>query len=458
MINNKSKSLKKIISKQPIRINKSKKIVTPCKTNVIYLDNNGTTKLCTAGKNAMIAWLGSRANPSSDSIIAKKSKELMVNAREYISKHCNVAYNKYTVIFTSGASESNCFILRSVVEAYRKHIDKKPHIITSATEHKSIIQCCNSLIVNGHASVTYIEPNAYGCINPDLIKKAITPNTALITIMAANNELGCINDIKKIGEIAHEHKVPFHTDAVQIFGKYKISMSKSKIDAISMSFHKLYGPMGLGMLIINNDLITGYGLEGQISGTQQNELRGGTENVPAVASAVASMKHTFTNRDLKNKKMYMQKKKILFELEKVLPKGKYKDYFDKKKHTRNEFLLLGPVCNGSCTYPNVLPNTLLLAFIKNIQHVGEKYKTFCNIDLKKSLNKKNIIIAIGSACSTSSAKASHVLFSIKAPEIVRQGVIRVSLSDDTSMSDINIFIKELIIGLKKQMPLDSLKD
>jgi cysteine desulfurase len=418
------------------------------------LDNNGTTKLCKDGKDAMVTWLESRSNPSSDSILAKKSKELMLYARKYMANHCGAAYSKYSFVFTSGASESNCFILRSVVEAYKKNTDKKPHIITSATEHKSIIQCCNSLKTNDKASITYIEPNAYGCISPDLIKKAITSSTALISIMAANNELGCINDIKKVGEIARSHKIPFHTDAVQLFGKYTIPMAKSKIDALSMSFHKLYGPMGLGMLVISNDLINGYGLKGQISGTQQNELRGGTENVPAVAAAIASVKHTFTNRDLKNKKMYLQKKQILFELEKVLPQGKYKNYFAKKKPTRNEFIVMGPECNNSYKNPNVLPNTLLISFVKNVPFKGEGNRPFCNIDLKKCLNKKNIIISIGSACSTSSKKASHVLYSIKAPETIRQGVVRVSLSDDITSAEIDTFIKELILCIRKQMPLD----
>jgi len=306
------------------------------------------------------------------------------------------------------------------------------------------------------ASITYIEPNAYGCINSELIKRAITPNTALITIMAANNELGCINDIKKIGDVARSFKIPFHTDAVQIFGKYKINMAKSKIDAMSMSFHKLYGPMGLGMLVISNDLINGYGIKSQISGTQQNELRGGTENVPAIAAAIASVKHTFTNREIKNKKMYTQKKLIIFELEKSIPLGKYRNYFSKQKPKRNEFIILGPECNGNYKKPNVLPNTLLLSFVKNTEFEGKASKPFCNVDLKKCLNKKNIIISVGSACSTNSEKASHVLYSIKAPTVVKQGTVRVSLSDDTTDKEIKTFIKELIICVKKQIPLTNI--
>lgn len=435
------------------KINRKIAIVVPCQTNVIYLDNNGTTKLCKEAKREMIRWLESRANPSSDSILSKKSKELINCAHRFMLKHCSVPANKYTVIFTSGASESNCLILRSVVDAYQNHVNKKPHIITSATEHKSIIKCCNSLSENNRANITFIEPNAYGCIDAALIKRAITPNTALISIMAANNELGCINDIQTIGKISHDNKIPFHTDAVQLFGKYKIPLIKNKIDALSMSFHKLYGPMGFGMLIINNELIDGYGLKGQISGTQQKALRGGTENVPAIAGAVASIRSVFTNRELKNKKMILLKKKIIFELERVIPQGTYKSYFSKKKQTRNEFIVLGPISNNSTKKPNILPNTLMLSFAKNVSFSKEKNKPFCNIDLKKCLNRKNIIVSIGSACSTSDSKASHVLYAIKAPEIIRHGVIRISLSDDTTEKEINTFIKVLILCIKKQMPL-----
>jgi cysteine desulfurase len=423
------------------KLKTTKNTISPCKTAVVYLDNNGTTKMCREGKNAMIAWLDSGSNPSSDSIISKKSAVLIDHAKKYINKHCGV---NYKVVFTSGASESNCLILRSVADSYYQFTKKKPHIITSATEHKSVIVCCNELLERGRANITYIEPNGYGCIDPSLVEKAITHNTALISIMAANNELGCINNIKQIGEIAAKHKVPCHTDAVQIFGKYKLPMKH--IDAMSVSFHKLYGPMGLGLLLLNPQLVEGYALKGQISGSQQESLRGGTENVPAIASAIAAMKHTFNNRDMKNKKMSLQKKKIIHGLEQVLPLGKYKNYFSKSHPKRDEFLVLGPECNGNYKKPNVLPNTILLSIVKNT--AGEP---FCNINLKKFLYKKNIIVSIGSACSTKELSASHVLYAIKAPEVVRRGVIRISLSDNTTNKDISMFLKALIAGIRKQL-------
>lgn len=424
-------------------------ITDPCKQKVIYLDNNATTKLCPEAKVAMVKWLEARANPSSDSVISIKSRQLIDGASKFMLKHCGTTDKKYTVLWTSGASESNCLILRSVAEAFKLHKGITPHIITSATEHKSIIQCCNSLQNAGTASITFIEPNAYGCVSPTLVASAITSNTALVSIMAANNEIGCINNIKEIGKLVHSKEVPFHTDAVQVFGKYRILLPKSNVDALSMSFHKVYGPMGLGMLIINNQLIEGYGLKGQISGTQQKSLRGGTENVPAIAGAVASIQATFNNRNEKNKKLLKLKKQIIYELEQELPRGSYKRYFAKDAPTENEFILLGPE-DGFTN--QTLPNTLLLAFVKNKEFEGKEFKRLCNTKIKTDLNKKGIIVSIGSACSTSSEKASHVLYAIKAPDKIRQGVIRVSLSDSNTPAEVSIFTKTVLASIRKQMP------
>jgi cysteine desulfurase len=423
-----------------------KKNTQPYRAHIIYLDNNGTTRICKEAKKSMMSWIDSRANPSSDSIISKKSKEMIDCATDYMLKHCHVSRSTHTAIFTSGASESNSFILRSVVDAYLRGTKKKPHIITSATEHKSIIKCCNHLLEDELANVTFIEPTAYGCIDPELVKKAITANTAIISIMTANNEIGCLNNIRAIGSISHSYKIPFHTDATASFGKYRYNLMSDNIDAISMSFHKLYGPMGIGMIILNNDLIKGYVLKGLISGTQFNSLRGGTENVPAIAGALACMQSTFTKRLEKNKKMYALKLRIISGLNKYIHKGSYKSYFDNATKKRNEFVVLGP----TPTLTSVLPNTLLISFAKNVSEPNDN-KPFCNVHLKKCLNKKKIIVSIGSACSTSSPEASHVIYAIKAPLVIRQGVIRVSLSDDNTTKEIDIFIKTLIDCVSAQM-------
>ncbi len=397
----------------------------PSKASVIYLDNNGTTQICEQSKKAMIGWLSSRSNPSADSVLARRARQMVEDAKKYILRHCGV--RNYSVVFTSGASESNCLILKSVAESYFLQTNTIPHIITSATEHKSILQCCADLAEQRRAYITYISPNCYGMINPALVKRAIRPNTALISIMAANNEIGCINDIAAISKVAISAKVPFHTDAVQLFGKKKIPMKN--IAAMSMSFHKLYGPMGIGMLLISKNLIKGYKLTGQIAGSQQNGMRGGTENIPAIAGVVASIQCTFTNRAKKNAYMCMLKKRLISGLEKKIPRGDYLDYF-KTIPSRNEFVIIGPQHAGNCASMHALPNTLLLSFAKND---GK----FCNTRLKKDLDKKRIVVSVGSACSTSDAKASHVLRAIRAPPVIKRGIIRISLSDSTTAREID---------------------
>lgn len=425
------------------------------KNKTIYLDNNSTTKLCQDSKKAIIDWLDNCGNPSSSSSSSSSAKKMIDSATEYILNHCGVSGKTYTCLFTSGASESNSYILKSVVDAYKLNTGNKPHIITSSTEHKSIIQCCNLMSEHGLLDITYIEPNAYGYIDPELIKKSIKPTTALISVMFANNEIGCINNIRKIGEIAHDESIPLHTDAVQLFGKYKLNLMATHIDAISLSFHKLHGPLGMGAIIINNKLIEGYGLKFQIAGPQQSNLRGGTENTPGIAGAVSAIKHTFKDRQKKNKHLMALRTYIISGIKKKLPMGDYKSYFSKPLPTRNEFIILGADFNGDHLNSNILPHTILISFIKNKEFDKYKGKTivpFCNDILKKKLEQSNIIVSIGSACNTSDAKASHVLYSIKAPELVRAGTIRISLSDDTTKCDIDKFIIAILKHVAEQMP------
>lgn len=377
--------------------------VKPCRKNVIYLDNNGTTKLCKESVKAMNEWLESRSNPSTSSILGIKSKEMIDNARNYIKNHCGDKDCK--VIFTSGASESNCLIIRSIVDK----CNKIPVIITSAIEHKSILSLCESLQKEKRIKLVVVKPDKYGHISPTDVEKAIKENKCvkLVSIMAANNEIGTINNIKEIGRISHKHGIPFHTDAVQIFGKYHMNMKKNNIDALSMSFHKLQGPMGIGMLVIGKDI----DLKSQISGTQQYSMRGGTENVPAIAGAVASIKKTFTNRDRKNNKLMKLREHLIKQL----------------SENDIKFILLG-------SPNNPLPNTVCISL---------QYDNFCNVKLKNYLNKKGIIVSIGSACNTKSKKASHVLNAIKASKKIKRGVMRISMGDDSKKSDLDTFVKEL---------------
>lgn len=412
----------------------------PSNSELIYFDNNGTTKLCNEAIKEVTKWLSNYGNPSTDCKLANKSKEMINCGKNYILKHCGVNSNNYSVIFTSGATESNCFILRSMSSAYQKINKQKPHIIISAIEHPSIMACCKSLYDNKCIDLTYILPQSDGSIDPMDVKDAIKKNTCLISIMFANNETGTINNIEEIGKIAKQRKIPFHSDTVQIFGKMRLNIPKYNLDAISVSFHKFYSPLGIGLLIINNNLVNEYQLEGIINGTQQGGLRGGTESVPNIAGAIKGMNVNFINRPIKNKKLKELKLKCIEELEKYWPIIYYEDFDNKQIKNKFDEVL---VIIGSKT--NCLPNTLLLSFISFKSKI-------CNTQLKKTLESKyNIIVAVGSACSTKSKLASHVLTNMNASDEIKRGVIRISFGDYNKLKEVTKFVKCYVSAINEQI-------
>jgi cysteine desulfurase len=197
-------------------------------SKVIYFDNNSTTLMCKPALQNFTKWL-SCYNPSSDSKIAKPSKKLLEMAIDDLLNRCGTSTATHRVIFTSGASESNCLIIKSCVRAYKKKLieknrDTKPHIIASAMEHHSIMDCLYHLEKDGDIEVSYVEPRIFGNIIASDVEKLIRDNTCLITVMYANNEIPIINNVELIGDMAHKYKIPLHSDCVQIFGKYKIDM------------------------------------------------------------------------------------------------------------------------------------------------------------------------------------------------------------------------------------------
>lgn len=441
-----------------VRVNEKLYTENKCPKNIIYLDNNATTLMCPLAIKALNVW--SRCyNPASSSKYAKNGKMMIEQVKKYISTMNNFNLDKYAVIFTSGGTESNCMILRSIVTAYniKKGI---PHILSSKIEHHSILECLSSLEQSGEAQVTLVDPDVYGQIRTKSVKRAIRPNTALISIMYANNETGAINNIPKIGAIAHRYRIPLHTDCVQIYGKYKIDIPKSNIDALSASFHKLYGPKGSGLLIISNDLISGYELKGEINGSQQYGLRGGTENPSAVASIGAAMVWNFKNRDKKNAHHKSLVSYIMREFSKHFPILYYDEFMEKHgfkeptctrltldENTQTkctklhpiEIVLLGPHKSSNTR----LNSTLLISIAKHTK------PDFCNVKFKKKLDNLGIVVSIASACLTSSDKASHVLTSMRAPPIIKRGVLRISVSDYTTIAEIQKFTKIIIAEIKK---------
>ena len=408
----------------------------PC-GKLVFLDNNGTTLISPEAEKVYSKWLKCY-NPSSDSKISKESREIVDKSRGYIQKLYNAG--NYEVIFTSGATESNCFILRSSVESYKKRMGVKPHVVVSAVEHHSVLECCDMLEKYEYAEVTKVQPNIYGNILPGDVKRSIKSNTCLISIMYANNELGALNNIPEIGKIAHENGIPLHSDCVRMIGKYNLDLEKNNVDAISASFHKFHGPKGIGLLLIKRNFLNGYELDGQINGSQQHGLRGGTENVPAIASGVEALKHSMKTRDTKNKRIRGLRDKLIVKLSKAIKPENYQDYVNKDPPQGTHLVILGPPVDKPRYY---IGNTLLFA-------VANTEKEVCNVAIKKELDKKGVVVSISSACLTSSPKASHVLDAIMAPPIIKRGVFRISFSDQSRETDVNTFMREFVKILKDQ--------
>jgi len=453
----KKKKIKKIvIKKTPYKKTKKK---------TIYFDNNGTTIICPSSAKKVSYWQKCY-NASSDAKVANGARNLLRTSKKYIHNHCETGgEDKYVILFTSGATESNCTIIRMIVDAYHRNIFEIPHIVTSEYEHHSTLECLKDLEDNRQVTVTYVKPSIYGVVSPKLIKKAINSNTCLVTIMWANNEIGTCNNIREIAKIVHEastkkFRIPFHTDAVQMFGKHQFPMhgddknDMKYIDSLSMSFHKLYGPKHVGLLIINKEIVDGFDLKAIINGSQQYGLRGGTENIPGIAGSIESLKHTFQNRTKKNTHLMKLKELLLELLAKKFKFRNYKDYIkfsdDKKKDTTSakqrddiELVLLGHPDHKR----KVLPSTILLSIIKN------KGTPFCNIAFKKKLSRENIVVSISSTCLTDKKTASHVMNAISAPEKIRNGVIRISLGDNNTEAEVRRFVSvftKLLKGKKRK--------
>lgn len=375
---------------------------------VYYFDNNSTTLIPVPVRNKINKWM-SCGNPSNiHHKLGRSAKKAMEKARYDIAKHLGVKTKE--IYFTGCATDSNNIAIHSLV-----NMNRKKHIITSAFEHKCVLEKCRDLKKHGY-DVTYIFPNKKGIINVDDVKRAIRKDTCLITIMHANNELGTIQDIKKIGEIAKQHNIPFHSDCVQTIGKFKLNPYKLNLTSMSFSGHKFHGPKGIGGLFMKEGTKC---IPLEFGGEQERSMRPGTENVPNIVGMARALKLVHENRENKNKKLKKMSKYILDEL---------------KKNGIN-YILLGDKNKR-------IPNTLLMSFI---------YDKFCNGKLIKYLDSNNICLSIGSACNTKSSKASHVLKSIKAGKKIKQGTIRISLCDYNTMEECKYLVKKIVEGVKRQV-------
>lgn len=355
--------------------------------------------------------------------------------------------SNYKVIFTSCASEANCTVIAAAVDSFTDTLGGTalPHVVASAVEHKSIIEQLHSLESRGRIEVTFVGVAPSGHVLPKDVLAAIRPNTCLVVVMHANNETGAVNDIAEIGRIAHSKNVPMHTDTVQSFGKYPIKPVSMNVDSFCISFHKFQGPPGVGALVIKQQFLDGWRLPPLIFGSQNEGLRGGTENLPGIGASYEALKLAMEDRLAKNAVAGKIRVFIMDEIAKAVPTVSYSEYLNKSVSggvaTKNSLEVVW-LSGGPKDAPKYLPGTILLSVVKR---TGEPA---CNIAMKNHLETRGIIISVGSACNTASPKASHVLYALGADALIRKGALRVSIGDVNTIEDGRKFVHEFLTMLK----------
>ena len=380
----------------------------------IYLDNAATTKTSQEVVEAMLPYFTENyGNASSIYEVGQRSKEAITTAREDIAKVLGAKTEE--IYFTAGGSEADNWALKAAFEAYSK---KGNHIITTKIEHHAILHTCEYLEKKG-AEITYLDVDENGLVNLDELQKAIRPETILISIMFANNEIGTIEPVKEIGMIAKEHGVLFHTDAVQAFGQVPIDVDEMNIDMLSSSAHKINGPKGIGFLYIRKGVKIRSFVHG---GAQERKRRAGTENVPGIVGYGVAAKRAAETMEVRTAK-----------------ERELRDYFIDRVLKEIPYVKL----NGDPV--KRLPNNINLSF-RFVE--GES--------LLIMLDMKGIAASSGSACTSGSLDPSHVLLAIGLPHEIAHGSLRLTLGEDTTKEDLDYTLEQLkeIIGkLRDLSPL-----
>lgn len=381
---------------------------------IIYLDNAATTKVRKEVVDAMLPFFTENyGNASAIYSVGAKAKEALTLSREKVADL--IGADPSEIYFTAGGSEADNWALKATAELLA---DKGKHIITSKIEHHAILHTCEYLESRGF-EITYLDVDEDGIVSPEAVEKAIRPDTILVSIMFANNEIGTIEPIKEIGEVVHKHGIYFHTDAVQAFGQVHIDVNEMNIDMLSASGHKLYGPKGIGMLYIRKGVKIRSFVHG---GAQERKRRAGTENIPGIVGFGKACEIAKDTLDERIKKESELRDYLIGRLEKEIPYIKI---------------------NGSRTHR--LPNNVNACF-RFIE--GESMLIM--------LDGKGICGSSGSACTSGSLDPSHVLLAIGLPHEIAHGSLRLTLSYETTKEEVDYAVDELkkiIETLRAMSPL-----
>jgi len=367
---------------------------------MIYIDNNATTPVDPAVAEKMCAFLKEQfGNPSSLYPLGRTVKETITQARESVAKALGAQRSE--IFFTGSGTESDNWAIRGVLDA---RPDKR-EIITSAIEHPAVLRLANDLEKKG-CKVSYVPVDSDGIVDLDFLRRSITPQTAIISIMHANNEIGTIQPIEEIVGLARKKGVPVHTDAVQSFGKIDLDVTKLGVDLLTISAHKIYGPKGVGALYIRKGTDIFPFIHG---GGQERGLRAGTENTPGIVG-FGEAARLLRERGKKDRERIENLTQSLRKgIEDSIPKIRFNGHPEKRvKNTLN------------IAFPGLEAEAILLA-----------------------LATKGICVSTGSACSSESEDVSHVLLSIGLKPEIARSCLRISLGRFNTEEDVRDTLKDL---------------
>ncbi len=377
-------------------------------TRKVYLDNAATTFVSNEVLNEMMPCFNVLyGNPSSIHSFGREAAAIVDRARDRVAAAIN-AKNANEIYFTSGGTEADNWAIKGIAHAYK---NKGKHIITSRVEHHAVLEACAALEREGF-EITYLPVDKYGLVSIAELMHAIRKDTILISIMAVNNEVGTIQNIKTIAKTAHENGIIFHTDAVQALGAVKLDVQDMEIDALSISAHKIYGPKGCGALYLKN----GIRIESLVAGgNQERAKRGGTLNVPAIAGFGKAAEIAVRDLAINQQKL-----------------RSIREYFLNKVRENIEYIQV----NG---HPHQKINGTVSISFEMIE--GES--------IVMLLDLAGVAASTASACTSNSLQPSHVLKAMGIEDEIAQGTVRFSFGKNTSKADVDYAVEKLIETVKK---------